>query len=115
MTRETADRAGRERPTRAELEATLARLDPGEAARIRARARPAPDRPGPELAGPPPPTYASWEDYLARTSPAERRRRCVAAAKRANRPRLMSGPPQTRITADDVQAVPEATRGPLGR
>lgn len=33
----------------------------------------------------PPPLYSSWEDYLDRTSYAERMGRCHAASKRANR------------------------------
>jgi hypothetical protein len=108
-----ADGRGTPGPTRAELEAALARLDPGPAARIRANARPAPSRPGqstPQRPAPLP-AYSSWDDYLARTTPSSRRRWCARKATKANADRLMSGRPATRITADDVQAVLHTARG----
>lgn len=78
---------------------------------ILARARPAPDRP-PEEADepPPPPMFTSWEDFLAGTTPAERRGWCAKKAKKANGPRLMSGIPTTTISAD-VWAVLVSARG----
>lgn len=105
-------RHGHRGPTSAELEAVLASLDPREASRIRARARPAPSAPPTPLPGPPPPpAYTSWQDFLAKTTAAERHRWCAQKAKKANGQRLMSGRPQTRITADDVLAVLTAARG----
>ena len=59
----------------------------------------------------PPPLYNSWEDYLERTTPGQRRRWCAMKAAKANSPRLLSGRPETRVTADDVWHVLEATRG----
>lgn len=55
--------------------------------------------------------YASWEDFLAKTTAVERRNWSARKAKRANSQRLMSGRPHTRITADDVLAVLAAARG----
>lgn len=56
-------------------------------------------------------TYRSWEDLLARTSQAEQMRRCAKKAKVANRPRLRSGAPRTRITASEVWRVLEKAEG----
>jgi hypothetical protein len=68
--------------------------------------------PGAKLTIPaPPPVYRSFADYLLRTSPAERQRRFVATAKRANRKRLLSAHPQTRVTAEHVRAIFMAARG----
>lgn len=67
-----------------------------------------PDKP---LSDPPRPVFASWSDYLARTSQRERMARCSNAAKKANKKRLLSNAPTTRLTAQDVWAVIEAARG----
>jgi hypothetical protein len=109
-------RSGRQGPTSAELEATLAGLDPEEAARIRARVQQAPAGPPPAPPRPaPPPVYTSWEDFLAKTTAAERHRWCVQKAAKASGRRLMSGRPQTRIAAADVLAVLTAARGRCAR
>lgn len=60
------------------------------------------------------PLYASWEEYLANTTERERMRWCVTKAKKANRPRLMSGKPEARITGGDVWRVLEAAQGRCG-
>jgi len=100
----------REAPTGAQLAARLAQLPPEQAARI--TVVPAPPSPPPETVPTSvPPTYASWADYLARTTDAERRRWCTTKAKRANRGRLMSEAPEQAITTDDVVAVLTAARG----
>lgn len=102
----------RERPTFAELQSAVADLPAEQAAKILARAHPAPPVAPPERPGEPsPPLYTSWNDYLAKTTPAMRRRWCAAKTKKANAPRLMSGSPALVITADDVWAVLEAARG----
>jgi hypothetical protein len=102
----------RERPTWTELQAAVADLPPARAAHVLARARPAPRTAPPETPGTlPPPLYASWDDYLATTTRAERRRWCAAKAKKANAPRLMSGHPVGVITADDGWAVLESAQG----
>jgi hypothetical protein len=67
--------------------------------------------PGMPAAEPPPPVFGSWADYLARTSERERMARCYAAAKKANRKRLLSDAPTTRLTAQNVWAVIEAAHG----
>jgi hypothetical protein len=67
--------------------------------------------PGMPVPEPPPPVFRSWADYLARTSERERMARCYAAAKTANKKRLLSDAPTTRLTAQDVWAVIEAARG----
>jgi hypothetical protein len=59
----------------------------------------------------PEPTYLSFADYLARTTHAERMVRCHAAAKKANRGRLLSSAPKHRLSGDDVWNVIEAARG----
>lgn len=102
-----------EAPTLAELEARLADLPADEAARIGARIRPvgrhAPV--APDAATPPDPVYVSWDDYLARTSEAERRRWCSMKARRANRERLMSGRPEDRLGWQDVWSVLVTAQG----
>ena len=60
---------------------------------------------------PPPPVFLSWADYLARTSRSQRMTRCDAAAKKANRKRLLSNAPTARLTAWDVWTVVETARG----
>lgn len=109
-----AGRAGaaaeREVPTLGEFREAVARLPADQARQIMARARPRPATP-PAGVGEPPPAYASWGDYLARTTAAERRRWCAAKAAKANSPRLMSGRPETTIIAGDVLAVLEEARG----
>jgi hypothetical protein len=67
--------------------------------------------PGTETLSASPPMYASWHDYLARTSPAERMSRCAQRAQKANRKRLLSDAPEVRLTTADVWAVLEAARG----
>jgi hypothetical protein len=106
-----AARAEREVPTRTELFDAVSRLPVDQARQIIARARPRPARPPAAVAQVPPPAHISWEDYLARTTPAERRRWCATKAAKANGPRLMSGRPETVISADDVLAVLEKARG----
>jgi hypothetical protein len=67
--------------------------------------------PGRETPPPPAPLHASWDDYLARTSHAERIVWCASKAKVANRTRLLSEAPKVKLTAEDVLAVMEAARG----
>ncbi len=55
--------------------------------------------------------FASWGDYLARTSERDRMARCRAAAKKANQKRLLSDAPITRLTAHDVWEVIQAAKG----
>jgi hypothetical protein len=76
-------------------------------AHIKPRGAPKPDEGQPA----PPPVYLSWEDYLAKTTSAERRAWCRKKAKKANAPRLMSGTPLFRVTTDDVWDVLVAARG----
>jgi hypothetical protein len=59
----------------------------------------------------PPPVFASWADYLARTTYAERMSRCHAAAKKANLKRLLSPAPKVRICGTDVWDVIEEAKG----
>jgi hypothetical protein len=103
----------RERPTHAELEAVLATLPPDEAEKVRRRTSPAPPAPSPEGAGVvrPAPVFTSWQDYVERTSEADRRRWCSIKASKANAKRLMSGTPEHKLTADDVLAVLVAAQG----
>ena len=108
--REMRARMQREVPTLSELREAVSRLPPDQAKEIMARARPRPSAP-PPVGEPPPVVYASWEDYLVRTTSSERRRWCAAKAAKANSPRLMSGRPETMISADDVLAVLEEARG----
>lgn len=102
----------RETPTYAELVEFAAGLPPEEAEALLARARPVPQAPESEAPGPAPaPAYMSWEDFLARTTNAGRMAWCRKKATRANRPRLMSGEPDVKITGADVWAVLEAAKG----
>jgi hypothetical protein len=107
------ERPPREAPTREELLEFAAGLPPEEAGVLLARARPALGSPEPEALGTvaPPPVYGSWEDFLDRTTPAGRMAWCRKKALRANRPRLMSGVPDVKITGADVWAVLEVARG----
>jgi hypothetical protein len=51
------------------------------------------------------PLYRTFDQYLAGTTERERRAWCQMKAKRANRPRLMSGVPDVKLTADAVLNV----------
>jgi hypothetical protein len=55
--------------------------------------RPAPLLPPAAKDAPDPPRYAFWNDFLALTTPADRRKWAAAKAKKANSERLMSGRP----------------------
>ena len=57
---------------------------------------------------PPPPKYSSWADWSVATTEVEKRRRFHTTA---NRSRLLSGAPTTRVTASEVRAVLEAAQG----
>lgn len=59
----------------------------------------------------PAPTFLSWADYLARTTRAERMKRCYAASKKANRKRLLSEAPVEHLTGPVVWAIIEAAKG----
>ena len=67
--------------------------------------------PGVEPAPAAPPTFVSWADYLARTTTVERTAKCNAAAKKANRERLLSAAPESHLYGKDVWAICEAVRG----
>ena len=67
--------------------------------------------PGTPTPDPPPPVFLSWDDYLARATCGQRMARCHAAAKKANRKRLLSDAPATRLTGRDVWAIVEAAQG----
>ena len=67
--------------------------------------------PGTPVSAAPPPVFTSWADYLKRTSRSERMVRCYAAAKKANRKRLLSDAPSSRLSGPDVWNVIEAARG----
>jgi hypothetical protein len=102
----------REAPIAAELLAFAATLPVMERDRLLASARPAPL--GPEAVGGedvPEPVYRSWRDFLAATTAQQRLAWCSRKARRANRPRLMSGHPNLRITAAIVWEVLEAAAG----
>ena len=103
--------AEREVPTQGELRSAVSKLPPEQAHQIMARARPRPLAPPPGPGVPPAVLYSSWEDYLAKTTPADRRRWCAAKAAKANGFRLMSGRPETRISAEDVLAVLQEASG----
>jgi len=76
------------------------------------RIRPAPAMPPPESTElPPPPVYASWDDYLERTTRTQRRHWCARKRKVANRERFMSGKPDSHLSVDDVWTVLETARG----
>jgi hypothetical protein len=106
-------RPQREAPTGEELLRFAAGLPPEEAEALLARAHPAPRVPEPEAPGPvaAPPAYVSWEEFLDRTTAASRMAWCRKKAARANRPRLMSGPPDVKITGPDVWTVLQAAGG----
>jgi hypothetical protein len=109
--REAGGEAGREVPTLSELAALASLLPPEEASELLARITPA-GKTSPKTNQPlPPPKYVSWEDFLACTAPATRLSLCRSKARKANRPRLMSGRSEDAITADDVWAVLEGARG----
>ncbi|GEM_PF-1506427 len=101
-----------EAPTRAEILAFALTLPPDEASKLLSSLRPR-GRPKdtPSLGPAPPPVYRSWEDYLSKTTPAERQAWCAAKAAKANRKRLMSPAPTKRVTAAMVLGVLEAARG----
>jgi hypothetical protein len=102
----------REAPTLAELLRRLADLPPADAAKVLARATSAPLHPAPETDElPPPPRYASWNDFLTSTTPVECQRWCTLKAGKANRERLMSGRPEIKITAKQVWTVLHAAEG----
>lgn len=101
----------REAPTLGELAARLAELPPDQAAKLASRMRPMPARPAQSMTKPPAPLYASWNEYLARTTSGERRAWCARKAKKANGDRLMSGRPEDRITAEDVWAILQGAQG----
>jgi hypothetical protein len=67
--------------------------------------------PGMPVCDAPPPVFTSWADYLKRTTRSQRMVRCYAAAKKANRKRLLSRAPRFRLSGLDVWAVIEAARG----
>ena len=101
-----------ERVTRREVEERLADLPAERAERVRAALSPAPPVPAERrLPETPSPLYGSWQEYLARTTEAERRAWCARKAKRANRERLMSGKPEDRLSTADVVAVLESAEG----
>jgi hypothetical protein len=105
----------REAPTATELLVFAASLPVGEREKLLASARSAPL--APEKVGEgnvPDPIYRSWADFLAATTAAQRLAWCDRKARRANRPRLMSGHPNLRITAAVVWAVLEEAAGRCG-
>jgi hypothetical protein len=67
--------------------------------------------PGVPVPEPPPPVFASWTDYLQRTTPGQRMVRCYAAAKKANRKRLLSDAPNELLGGRDIWAMIEAAHG----
>lgn len=111
ITGKATEVAGPEAVEMAELAERLSRLPQERAAKIMSRVRPAPVSPAAGKGTPGPPGYASWNDFLARTTLADRRKWAAAKAKKANSERLMSGRPAERITADDVLAVLESAQG----
>ncbi len=102
---EVSARQRRPRDTHQEAEQPEQPSEP--VARVNPASRPAPKTS--QLV--PPPTYLSWEDFLARTTPLARVSWCREKARKANRPRLMSGPPENQISAEDVWTILEAARG----
>ncbi|WP_157752010.1 hypothetical protein [Actinoplanes derwentensis] len=105
----------REAPTAAELLAFAATLPVEEREKLLAAMHPAPLAPEPVGEGTvPDPVYRSWADFLAATTTAQRMAWCSRKARRANRPRLMSGPPGLRITASVVWEVLDAAAGRCG-
>lgn len=67
--------------------------------------------PGTPTPDPPAPVYASWTDYIMRTTRRERMPRCHAASKKANRKRMLYGSSFVRISAKDDWDVIERARG----
>jgi hypothetical protein len=67
--------------------------------------------PGVETVAAPEPTYSSFADYLARTTDVQRMYRCRAAAKKANRERLLSPLPKHHLSKENVWSVIEAAGG----
>lgn len=103
---------GREAPTLAQLLGRIAELPEPQAPRCSCEfARHHLCRQLKSTEPVPPPVYASWKDYLARTSSAQRREWCARKRKVANRERLMSGKPDSLLTLNDVWAVLETARG----
>jgi hypothetical protein len=104
--------ADREVPTQSELASFAAGLPPDQAERLIARAKPAPlEPPADGDVEPPAPMFTSWDDYLVATTVEHRLRWCRAKARTANRPRLMSGPPDRKITAAEVWSILELAKG----
>jgi hypothetical protein len=58
-----------------------------------------------------PSRFPCWDAFVEQTTADERRRWCAAKANTANRERLMSGKPQSRITSDEVWTLLEAAKG----
>lgn len=93
----------------------LPKLDPGVAAIAFERFAAArllnyyrPSDPTPE---PPTPAYRSWNDYLVRTTRAERLNWCARKARAANEQRLLSDAPVIALTGEDVWNVMLKARG----
>lgn len=102
----------REAPTMEEILQFASQLPDSQARQFLAKVRPAPGGPGTAQSSDlPQPMYDSWTQFLAQTTASERQRWCRAKARKANSARLMSGPPDTKITAQHVQAVLEAAQG----
>jgi hypothetical protein len=107
---------GRPVPTAEELLSFAVGLPPAQARDLLGRARIA--TLGPSAASsrrpstdPGSPAYLSWEEFLAQTKATEVMAWCRAKAKKANGPRLMSGEPTARVTAQDVWAIMAAAHG----
>jgi hypothetical protein len=64
-----------------------------------------------ETAPAPPPKFRSYEDWITRTTYGERAKKFNAAAKKANKKRLLSPAPTIRLRGKDVAAVCDAARG----
>jgi len=101
----------REAPTWEELVSFAATLPSPARERLLAKARPLPTVPEAAEMEEPPPRYQSWTDFLSFTTPAERQAWCRLKAKTANRPRLMSGTPDEKVTPETVWEVCEAALG----
>jgi len=67
--------------------------------------------PGMTVPDAPPPMFLSWADYIKRTSYSQRMARCHAAAKKANRERLLSSAPETKLCGADIWSLFETARG----
>lgn len=104
--------SARQAPTLRELLNRAGQLPEDQAATLIARIQPAPRQPEFDADDDRPlPRFASWADFLARTTAADRQRWCGRKAKTANRERLMSGRPEAQITGSQVWAVLESARG----